>query len=135
MKGDRFREYLRTAHNTGHRVINTIDGKLEQIDNPKNQNVFRIYPTLPNRSEVECQFPARLLDNARKALGRFVSVRGECFYRPRANFAHKIRVQEMEIFPPASTLPSLRDLYGIAPNATGDMTTEEFVRQLRDEWD
>ena len=41
----------------------------------------------------------------------------------------------MGVFPPASTLPSLRDLYGIAPNATGDLTTEEFVRQLRDEWD
>ena len=53
----------------------------------------------------------------------------------RVPILHKIKVQEMEVFPPASTLPSLRDLYGIAPNATGDMTTEQFVRQLRDEWD
>ncbi len=132
MKNNHFKK---APDNTGMREISTIDGKLEQIDNHKNKNTFRIHPTLPNRSALECQFPTRLIDDARKALGRYVSVRGECFYRPHANFAHKIKVQEMEVFPPASTLPSLRDLYGIAPNATGGMTTEEFVRKLRDEWD
>ena len=33
--------------------------------------------------------------------------------------------------PPAVTLADLR---GIAPNCTVDLSSEEFVRQLRDEW-
>lgn len=28
-----------------------------------------------------------------------------------------------------------RDIWGISPNATGDLSSEEFVRNLRDEWD
>ena len=131
---DRFREALRAARDAEDRVISTIDGKLEQINIHKDQNTFRIYPDLPNRPAVVCQFPAQLLTEVQKALGRFVSVRGECFYRPNAAFAYRITVQEMTILPPDSELPSLRDLYGIAPDATGDKTTEQFVRQLRDEW-
>jgi len=32
------------------------------------------------------------------------------------------------------TLPKLSDLKGIAQSATGELSSEEFVRRLRDEW-
>lgn len=32
-------------------------------------------------------------------------------------------------------LPTLTSLQGIAPNATGGLSSEEFVRNLRDEWE
>lgn len=31
-------------------------------------------------------------------------------------------------------LPDWDDLRGIAPNATGDLSSEEFIRNLRSEW-
>jgi hypothetical protein len=40
----------------------------------------------------------------------------------------KIDVHEME-----NQLPTLDDIRGIAPGATGDLTSEEFVRRMRDE--
>lgn len=31
-------------------------------------------------------------------------------------------------------VPDWDDVRGVAPDATGDLSSEEFVRQLRDEW-
>lgn len=35
---------------------------------------------------------------------------------------------------PDTGIPTLADLRGIAPNATDDESSEDFVRRLRDEW-
>lgn len=64
-----------------------------------------------------------------------VAVRGECFYRPNVNFPHRIEVTSMEELSTCEELPTLRDLQGIAPNLTGELSSEEFVRRQRDEWD
>lgn len=31
-------------------------------------------------------------------------------------------------------LPTLSSFIGVAPNATGDLSTQEFIRNIRDEW-
>ena len=131
---DRFREKLGNARRLEEKVISTIDGKLEQINIHNNANTFRIYPALPVASSVSCKFPQRLLEHVQGALGSFVSVSGECFYRPDSAFPYKIHVQEMEVLPPTEELPTLSDLYGIAPSTAGDKTSEQFVREMRDKW-
>ena len=131
---DRFREKLGNARRLEERVISTIDGKLEQINIHNNVNTFRIYPSLPFASSVSCKFPQGLLEHVQGALGSFVSVSGECFFRPDSAFPYKINVQEMEALPRTEELPTLSDLYGIAPSTAGDKTSEQFVREMRDEW-
>jgi len=131
---DRFREKLNNARRLEEMVISTIDGKLEQINIHNNANTFRIYPSLPVASSVSCKFPQELLEHVQGALGSFVSVSGECFYRPDSAFPYKINVREMEVLPPTEELPTLSGLFGIAPNATGDKTSEQFVREMRDKW-
>ena len=42
---------------------------------------------------------------------------------------------EVEVLPPTEQLPTLHDLFGIAPGATGEKSSEQFVRELRDSWD
>ena len=132
---DRFRKTLRAARSNEEKVISTIDGKLEQINIHNHANTFRIYPVLSHLPSVACKFPDHLLDVVQNALGKFVSVWGECSYRPGAAFPHKIDVREMKILPPSKDLPTLSDLRGIAPGATGDKSSEQFVRELRDKWD
>lgn len=131
---DRFREKLSSARRLEARVISTIDGKLEQINIHNNANTFRIYPSLPGASSVGCKFPQELLEHVQDALGSFVSVSGECFYRPDSAFPYKINVQAMEVLPPTEELPTLSGLFGIAPSAAGDKTSEQFVREIRDKW-
>ena len=38
------------------------------------------------------------------------------------------------MLPSSEELPTLSDLYGIAPGATDGMPSERFVRELRDAW-
>ena len=131
---DRFREKLGNARRLEEKVTSTIDGKLEQINIHNNANTFRIYPSLPGASSVNCKFPQELLEHVQGALGSFVSVSGECFYRPDSAFPYKIHVRKMEALPPTEALPTLSDLYGIAPGTAGDKTSDQFVREMRDQW-
>ena len=131
---ERFRENLIKARSEEDKAVSTIDGKLERVNIHQNANTFTIYTLLPQMSSVACKFPQELIRDVQEALGSFVSVWGKCFYRPDATFPYKIDVREMKVLPPSEKLPSLRDLYGIAPDATGDKSSEQLVREQRDEW-
>lgn len=131
---DPFRKHLTEARNKDDIDFSTVDGKLEQI-NIHGTNVFKIYSLLPQMKPVECKFSQDMLEKVHLAFGRYVSVSGECRYRPHEPFPHTVRVQELEVLPRTEDLPMLSDLQGIAPNATGGLSPEDFVRKLRDEWD
>lgn len=131
---DTFKERLSYARRIEERAISTIDGRLEQINIHNNAKTFRIYTTLPVFSSITCVFPSNLLEKVQNSLGSFVSVSGECFYRPEAPFPYKMHVRDMAILPSNEDLPSLSDLYGIAPSGEGEKPSEQFVRELRDGW-
>lgn len=73
-------------------------------------------------------------DDAIFAVGRKVDVFGTLRYRARSDFPHQIEVSSIEAHPPESELPDWDDLRGRAPDATGTLTSEAFVRELRDGW-
>ncbi len=50
------------------------------------------------------------------------------------NRAIPLDVGKIEAFPPESDLPDWEDLRGRAPDATGDLSSEAFVRELRSGW-
>ncbi len=130
---DAFRGKLAQARSEDDTQIDTIDGKLEAID-IHGKRTFKIFTWVPFAASVKCTFPQDMLEQVTAALDKWVSVSGECRNRPDAIMPHEIQVREIEVLPPTNELPSLNDLYGIAPKATGDKTPEEFVRELRDQW-
>ena len=111
----------------------SVEGMLEQINLHLGANTFHIYPEVGPR-KVTCRFPSALYDEAVSAVGRRVEVSGTLHYRHRASFPHQIVVSQIEAFPPEEDLPDWEDLRGRAPDATGDLSSEEFVRELRDGW-
>lgn len=131
---DRFREIIAKARDAEEKVVSTLDGKLEEINIHGGTKSFKIYSSLPHRSPVTCKFPDNFLGTVQSALGCFVSVSGECFYRPGEAVPYKIHIRDMEVLPPGEELPSLSDLRGIAPEATGGKSSEQFVRESRDKW-
>lgn len=110
-----------------------IEGLLEQINLHHGANVFYIYPEVGPR-KLTCYFPARLYDDAVSAVGKRVEVFGTLHYRSGATFPHQVAVTAIEPFPPVSDLPDWDDLLGRAPDATGELSSEAFVRELRDAW-
>ena len=111
----------------------SLDGMLEQINVHLGANVFHIYPVIGPR-RVTCSFPARLYDDAVAAVGKKVEVYGKLSYRSGASFPHQIAVTSIEVFPPEYELPDWDDIRGRAPDATGTLSSETFVRELRDAW-
>jgi hypothetical protein len=111
----------------------TIEGMLEQINLHHGANVFYIYPEIGPR-KITCHFPARLYDDAISAVGRRVEVSGALHYRVGAIFPHQVAVTQIDAFPPDSELPDWEDLRGRAPDITGGLSSEAFVRELRSGW-
>ncbi|MCY3972786.1 MAG: hypothetical protein OXF52_01040 [Candidatus Dadabacteria bacterium] len=131
---EKFAQQLSETRDYEETCINTIDGKLEQINIRNKANKFRIYTSLPTMPHLDCAFPPTLFEKVQTALGSYVSVSGECFYRPDEMMPYKMEVRGIEILPPPEELPSLRDIYGIFPDLTGGKSSEQFVREIRDGW-
>ena len=112
----------------------SIEGMLEQINVHLGANIFHIFPDVGPK-KVTCRFTSRLYDDAVSAVGKRVEVLGTLHYRIGASFPHLIAVTGIDPFPPDSELPDWEDLRGRAPDATGDLSSEAFVRELRDGWE
>ena len=110
-----------------------VEGMLEQINVHLEANTFHIYPEIGPR-KVTCHFPARLYDDAVSSVGQRVEIGGILRYRVGARFPHQIAVAQIDAVPAEHDLPDWEDLRGRAPNATGALTSEAFVRGLRDTW-
>ena len=110
-----------------------IEGMLEQINLHHGANVFYIYPDVGPR-KVTCNFSGKLYDDAVSAVGRRVEVFGTLHFRSGASYPHQVAVTQIEAFPSDDELPDWDDLRGRAPDATGDMISEAFIRELRDGW-
>jgi len=110
----------------------TMSGVLEAINIHGGNNKFTIYP-LAGPHKVVCHFPSSQLVEAISAVNKHVSVQGTFKYRSKAFHPYEVEVKEIEVFPDDDELPSLSSLRGIAPNATGDIDSVKFVRELRDD--
>jgi hypothetical protein len=111
----------------------SISGTLEYFNIHGGVNNFRIYPIVGPR-KVDCHFATEMLPKALAGVTKYVNVEGELRYKSSEPFAYAINVAGIEIFPDEDQLPSLLDLRGIAPAATGDLTSEDFVRSIRAKW-
>ena len=104
-------------------------GRVERVD-IHNKNSFDIYPIIgPER--VRCNAPKKLQSEIVAAIGKYVSVEGIALYRKDSPFPYAMKVEAIHLRRPDSELPSMRSLHGIAPDATGGLSSEEFVRKLR----
>lgn len=110
----------------------SISGMLELINIHASANTFRIYPIVGPK-KVDCHFNKDKLDKAISGINHYVDVSGSLRRKSKDKFPYAMDVIEIEIYPDERELPSIFDLRGIAPNATGDIKSEDFVRRIRDE--
>jgi len=111
----------------------TIEGMLEKINVHAAANVFTIYPDVGPRS-VTCYFRQDLEEKALGAVKRRVAVSGLMKYRKTIAFPYHVDATDVEIYSLESELPDFNDLRGIAPDATGDLSSEQFIREFRNGW-
>lgn len=107
----------------------SLTGNLEWI-NLHNTNSFNIYPIV-GAKKVKCHFSRDLKETVISAIDRYVRVYGDLRYKSRDNFPYALNVEDIEILPEENELPSLFDLRGIAPYATGDLSSQDFINSIR----
>jgi hypothetical protein len=108
-----------------------VSGWLEVI-NLHEGNKFNLYPTIGARRVVGT-FHSDLRPLVKEAIGCFVTTAGRLRYKGWSPFPHGISAESIDIHESDNTLPKLSDLRGTFTNVTGDLTSVEFVRRIRDE--
>jgi hypothetical protein len=107
-------------------------GMLEWLNLHRNINRFHVYPTV-GPTKIDCEFRDELKPQVIEGIDKYVRVSGDLRYKHLEKFPYAMNVSRIEILPSEDQLPTLFDLKGIAPNATGDQSAADFVRSLRDE--
>ena len=115
----------------------SVIGWLEQLNIHSGQNVAVVYSTLGPPRGTPCHFTKDLFQTINDAFDYFVEVSGTLAYNAIDVFPEEVKKIDSLIKLRARGGGDeflLYEMRGIAPQATGSETSEEFVRRLRDEW-
>ncbi len=110
----------------------SVTGRVEYLDLHNQANSFKIYP-IAGAESLLCKFKLDQKEVVLAAIDRIVTVTGRFKHKLGAMHPHQITVESLEIPTPSEF--KLDKLRGCAPDLTGDLSSEEYVRQLREEWD
>ena len=113
--------------------FSTVEGMLEKINVHNNANTFTVYPDVGPKN-ISCSVPKNLIDLAISAIRRKVAISGIAKFRKHSPFPHHINVNHISIFSHENELPTFDDLRGRAPDATGNLSSEAFIREIRNGW-
>ena len=109
----------------------SMSGRMEAINIHTPPYRFTLYPIV-GPQKVRCNFPLKKKEQAISAVDKYITVFGIIKYRHRAIYPYEIDIDNIEINPPVDTLPKLADLRGIAPDLTGGLSSEEYIRKMRE---
>ena len=111
--------------------IGSIEGKLELISLHEGSRKFNIYQDVTGKA-VRCDLPRDMEKQVIDALGNRVIVSG-IIHRNLEGNPVRVRVERLRILRSGEGAPTLDELMGSIPDLTGDQTTEEFIRTMRDD--
>jgi hypothetical protein len=110
-----------------------VEGRLDAANIHGYTRRFWIYPKI-GAQKIRCEFLPGESDRIREALGRDIRAEGLKYFRSQSPFPYRVAVKDFEILGGPEAV-HLKDLKGIAAGATGDLSSVEFVRSIRSEWD
>ena len=111
------------------KAIGSIIGLLEMVSVRQGYR-YSVYDEVTHRA-VRCDFGPDELDAIKAALGQRVMVSG-IVHRNEKGQPLRITRSSFRVLPTRDELPTTEQLVGIDPQFTGDHSTDEYVRQLRD---
>ena len=127
-----------SAFENVERLVSKIDespgsaeGTLETVS-IHGSSRFTIYHSRTKKA-IRCDIPkgSDLLDQAKEALGSRVLVAG-ILHTNVCGEPLRILANTLRVFPENRELPSIASLGGRYPELTGDVTTSDFIRSIRD---
>lgn len=111
--------------------LGSIEGRVELVSVHQGDRKFNVYHAVTGKA-VKCDLPADLEDEVIVAMKRRVVVSG-VIYRNLRDAPVRVKVNGIRVLPEVHELPSLDELMGSVPDLTGSLSTEEFIRMIRDD--
>lgn len=108
----------------------SVKGTVERYNSHGGKKYFYLYPLIGER--VKCLFDDEHRQDAAAAVDKNVMVSGRLYYRDGEFFPYQLYVETIEVN--AQTGASLTGLIGSAPTATGEQSSTDFIRDIRDGW-
>ena len=112
-----------------HKSIGAVEGKLELTSVSGGGRWFNVCHAITGNA-VKCELSEDLEDEFASNLGRRVIVSGLVSYNTMGD-PIRVAVDRIRAFEEEEALPSINDMIGLAPDMTGELTTEEYIRELR----
>ena len=113
--------------------VGTVDGMLEAVNIHGKKNTVALYPTIGN-SKIILEFDDHHLARIKELIGYYVEISGEMIYRWRDKYPYSGAISSIEHVK-EDGLPTFKDLFGMAPNATKGIPAEDFIAGIRSEWE
>jgi len=132
---DRIFKLLEDVLETDKIIIGTIRGTLEQINLHRGANNFRLYPIISGPNYVTCNFPPEIKERAKQAIDHYVVVSGRLHFHIGAEHPHLIEVDDIEILPQESELPTLASFHGIITPQPGKSAEDMLEQERHGQWD
>jgi hypothetical protein len=130
--GRTFREIVDSLVGEDQYSFGSISGKLEAINLHDRNRSFQLFPVI-GASRVGGSFRAKDRKAFAGAVDKYVTVYGKLRYKTWDKYPYHIKADSITIHDIDSG-PTLNDLKGISPGATGSLTTQEYIDRLTDEW-
>lgn len=122
-------DHAKQATHTARRAFGSVEGRLEVLSRRTRSGIRGLVVEDRTHRAVTVLAAPDAIEQLRHAWGRRVRVAGELL---RNAVGQPIRLDMTELceLPPRETV-SAWELLGTAPDYTGNLTTEEFIRQVR----
>jgi hypothetical protein len=118
---------------THHKAFGSIEGRIELVSIHRSRRRFNLYHAITNKS-IRCNLPEQLADvvfQAAQDRSRVI-VSGLISYNAKGETISVAVNKPIRCLRLEHELPSPEKMLGIAPDITGDLSTEDYVRSLRD---
>lgn len=127
----KFREALDSIVGEDEYSYGSISGTIEGINIHERNRRFWLYPII-GASKIMGTFRGRDRAKFAQAVDKYVTVNGRLSYKSWDNYPYAVLADDVVIHDrPHSDISTLK---GMAPDATGAITSKDFIDQLRDEW-
>ena len=118
---------------THHKAFGSIEGRIELVSIHRSRRRFNLYHAITNKS-IRCNLPEQLEDvvfQAAQDRSRVI-VSGLISYNAKGETISVAVNKPIRCLRLEHELPSPEKMLGIAPDITVDLSTEDYVRSLRD---
>lgn len=112
-----------------HRILGSVEGKLEMISIHGNKPQFLVYHHRTHKA-IRCMFPREMIDKVKDALGARVIAMGQVHLNAK-NEPVRVDLEQLRVLRSETDLPSIASITGIDPEFTGELSTAEFLRSIR----